>query len=126
MKTSKETPCIICKKPVTQERKASVERSTCKREKVNGVKVKSECEKEKNRRYQKEYRKNKPAKGNPKSVKERSVALSSVKHLAKHRAKKYKRKCLKCLKKFTGVGKYNRICDSCTTENSRQSNLKGG
>jgi rRNA maturation endonuclease Nob1 len=48
-----------------------------------------------------------------------------VKHLAKHKAEKFQRRCLKCLRKFTGVGMFNRICNSCTIENSRQSNLKG-
>lgn len=126
MRKRKVVPCIICKKPVKQDKSTSVERQTCKRKKVDGVIVMSECEKEKNRRYQKKYRENKDAKGNPKSVLDRSVALSSVKHLAKHKAKKYKRRCLKCLGKFTGVGRYNRICNSCTIENSRQSKLKGG
>ncbi len=125
MKTRKTTSCMICNKPVKQNRSTSVDRQTCKREKVNGVVEQSECEKEKNRRYQKVYRKNNPTKGNPISVQNKSVAVSSVKHLAKYKAKKYNRTCLKCGEKFTGVGAYNRICDSCTIENSRQSALKG-
>jgi hypothetical protein len=126
MKKRKVVPCIICRKPVKQDKSTSVERQTCKRKKVDGVLVKSECEKEKNRRYQKKYRDGILAGGKPRSVLERSVGLSSLKHLAKHKAKKYKRHCLKCLGKFTGIGKYNRICNSCTIENSRQSKLKGG
>lgn len=126
MGIQKVSKCLICKKVVKQKKMTSVSRQTCARKKVDGVLVKSECEKEKNRRYQKKYRDGVLTGGKPKSVLGRSVALSSVKHLAKHKAKKYKRRCLKCLGKFTGVGKYNRICKDCTIENSRQSNLKGG
>ena len=126
MKT-RTTPCIICKKPVSQDTSTSANRETCHREKVNGVLEKSECEKEKNRRYQKQYRKdNPPSKTSKKIIHDRSIALCSLKHLAKYRAKKYKRNCLKCRKKFIGIGPYNRICDTCTIENSRQSSLKGG
>ncbi len=123
MRIRKVTQCIICKKDVKQDKSTSVDRQTCNRKKVKGVWVKSECEKEKNRRYQKEYRKNMPTQGSPKSVQGRSVALSSVKHLAKHKAKKYKRRCLKCGKKFVGVGAYNRICNTCSIENSRMKPL---
>jgi hypothetical protein len=123
MKKREVVPCCICKKPVKQETSTAIERQTCHRVLINGVLEKSECEKEKNRRYQKKYR---DSGKKPKSVLDRSVALSSVKHLAKHKAKKYKRHCLKCTKKFIGIGKYNRVCNSCTIENSRQSNLKGG
>ncbi len=126
MKKRKTIPCVICKKPVSQDTSTSVERQTCHRKKVNGVLKKSECEKEKNRRYQKKYRKNNPKKGKDVILKRQSVATTSLKHLAKHKAKKYKRNCLKCGKKFTGTGKYNRICDACTIENSRQGVLKGG
>ncbi len=118
--------CLICKKDVKQKKKTSVARQTCARKKVGGKWIKSDCEKEKARRYQKKYREGNATGGRPKSIQDRSVALSSVKHLAKHKAKKYKRFCLKCLGKFTGIGKYNRICKDCTIENSRQSNLKGG
>lgn len=126
MKTkNKSTPCIICKKPVKQDKSTSVDRQTCNRVQVNGVWEKSECEKEKNRRYQEKYRKANPKKGRDVVLKRQSIATTSLKHLAKHVAKKYKRNCLKCGKKFTGVGAYNRICESCTVENSRQSALKG-
>jgi hypothetical protein len=127
MKNRKVTKCIICKKPVKQERKTSADRLTCKRKRVNGVLVKSECEMEKNRRYQKKYRKkNPPGSVSKKSIQDRSVALSSTKHLAKHKTVKYKRHCLKCEKKFTGVGAYNRICNECTVINSRTKPLVGG
>jgi hypothetical protein len=93
---------------------------------VDGVLEKSECEKEKNRRYQKKYRDDKATKGGNVTVRNKSVATTSLKHLAKHESKKYKRLCLKCDKKFTGIGKYNRVCDSCSIENSRRSNIKKG
>jgi len=109
---------MICGKSVKQVRKTSEDRLTCRREKVNGVLEKSECEKEKNRRYQKIYRQNNPTQGSPKAVQDRSVALSSVKHLVKYKSGKYKRRCLKCEKKFVGVGAYNRICNTCSIENS--------
>ena len=125
MRTRKVTECIICRKPVEQKKSTSVDRMTCARVKINGVWVKSECEMEKARRYQKTYREGNETGGRPKAILDRSVALSSVNHLAKHKAKKYKRRCLKCIKKFTGIGKYNRICPSCTVENSRQSHLTG-
>lgn len=123
----KETvPCMICGRPVSQDSATSVERQTCKRIEVNGVLEKSECEKEKLRRYQKEYRdNNSTSKPSKKTIHDKSVAVCSLKHLAKHKAKKYKRDCLKCGKKFTGVGAYNRICNTCTIINSRQSYLKG-
>ncbi len=109
-----------------QDNSRSATRQTCHREKVNGVLEKSECEKEKNRRYQKKYRTaNPPSKTSKKIIEARSVALSSLKHLAKHKAMKYKRTCLKCGKKFTGIGKYNRICNTCTIENSRQNSVRG-
>lgn len=126
MRERKVTRCIICEKEVKQDKSTSVDRQTCARIKVKGVWVKSECEKEKARRYQKKYRESDATVGKPKAVLDRSVALSSVKHLANHKAKKYKRRCLKCLKKFVGIGKYNRVCDSCTTVNSRQSHLYTG
>ena len=126
MKKRKIIPCLICKKPVKQETSTSVERQTCHREKVNGVLEKSECEKEKNRRYQEKYRKDNPQKVKAVISKPSSVATSSLKHLVKYKAKKYKRNCLKCGKKFTGIGKYNRMCNPCTIENSRQNFLKGG
>lgn len=126
MKTRKTIPCIICEKPVKQETSTSVERQTCHRKKVNGVMEPSECEREKSRRYQKQYRHdNPPGKTSKKIIHDRSIALCSLKHLAKHKAMKYNRKCLKCREKFTGIGKYNRICNTCTIENSRQSSLKG-
>lgn len=121
----KATPCMICGKSVKQERSTSGNRQTCHKEIVDGVLQMSECEREKNRRYQLNYRKNNPKKKNTVSERNKSIAICSVNHLAKHSAKKYKRKCLKCCKKFIGVGRYNRICESCTTENSRQSHLKG-
>lgn len=125
MKTKRTTPCIICGKSVWQEKSTSVDRETCNRIEINGVLEKSECEKEKNRRYQKKYRKSKSTKGNPVSVKNRSIALTSLKHLAEHKAKKYKRHCLKCGKKFTGIGAYNRICEFCTIENSKIKSVIG-
>lgn len=124
-KKIRTTPCIICGEPVEQDKSTSADRKTCKRVEVNGVLEMSKCEIEKNRRYQKKYRETHSAKGNPVSVKNKSVAMSSVKHLAKYQAEEYKRNCLKCGKKFTGVGKYNRVCNYCTIENSRQSHLKG-
>jgi transcriptional regulator NrdR family protein len=82
---------------------------------------------EKNRRYQKKYRKEHPPGSiSKKSTQEKSVAESDGKHLAKFKAVKYKRRCLKCRKKFTGIGKYNRVCGSCTIENSRTKPLVGG
>ncbi len=126
MKKRKTIPCVICKRPVKQHTPTSVERQTCHRKKVNGVLEKSECEKEKNRRYQEEYRNDNSKKRKAVIPRCHSVATSSLKHLAKYKAKKYKRNCLKCGKKFTGIGKYNRVCNTCTIENSRRSFLKGG
>lgn len=125
MRIRKVIPCIICGKPVKQDKSTSVDRQTCKRKKVNGVYVKSECEKEKNRRYQSDYRKNVLKKGKKKRKKYKSVAVCSGNHLAKYKAVKYKRRCLKCGKKFIGMGPYNRICDSCSVVNSRSGSLKG-
>jgi hypothetical protein len=104
---------------VEQGRSTSVSRQTCNRIKVGKVWKKSECEKEKARRYQKIYRGNNPVSGISKSVQGVSVAPSNVNHLTKHKGKKYKRRCLKCGNKFTGVGAYNRICGHCTVENTR-------
>jgi hypothetical protein len=126
MRTRNVTQCIICGKPVEQEKSTSVDRMTCARIKINGVWIKSECEKEKARRYQKTYREGNETRGRPKAILDRSVALSSIKHLAKHKASKYKRRCLKCLEKFIGIGRYNRVCDSCTVENSRQAHTYTG
>ncbi len=128
MKRIYSIPCIICGKPVLQDSSTSVERQTCKRILVDGVVLKSECEKEKNRRYQSRYRKMHPEKkkGHRLTIQNRSIAVSSLNHLARFKAKKYKRQCLKCGKRFTGVGAYNRLCESCQLENSRQSHLKVG
>lgn len=125
MRTRKSIPCIICGEKVKQDKSTSGDRQTCKRKKVEGVYVKSECEKEKNRRYQSDCRKNVLKKVSKRSIKNKSVAESDMKHLVKFKAKKYKRRCLKCSKKFTGVGAYNRICDTCTIQNSRTKPLRG-
>lgn len=125
MKNRKSTPCIICKKQVEQDLSTSSDRQTCKRKEVNGGRVKSECEKEKDRRYQKAYRDNNAGGMTPRAPKCRSVAVSSIKHLTKYKAKKYKRFCLKCETPFTGIGAYHRICDSCTVENTRVKPLRG-
>jgi hypothetical protein len=116
------TKCVICGKPVDQSRSTSVERETCKKVKIGNVWVKSDCEIEKNRRYQENYRKNQKKKKSSKNSK--SVALSNNAHLKKHEAKTYKRDCLKCGKKFTGRGPYNRICNTCTIENSRSKSIR--
>ena len=117
---TRTTPCIICGKPVRQDKSTSRDRDTCNRKKAM---EKSECEKEKNRRYQRKYRKSDLVK---EKAQDKSVALSSVEHLAKHKAKKYKRRCLKCGNKFTGVGAFNRICNECTIVNSKTKPLIGG
>ncbi|MCP4989356.1 MAG: hypothetical protein GY928_25855 [Colwellia sp.] len=128
MEKAYSIPCIICGKLVLQDSSTSVERQTCKRVMIDNMIMKSECEREKNRRYQSRYRKINPGRkaGHPLSLRNRSVALSSINHLVKFKAKKYKRQCLKCGKKFIGVGAYNRLCGSCQHENSRQSHLKIG
>ena len=96
------------------------------RKKVNEMMERFEGEKEKSRRYQKQYRKNySPSKTSEKTIHDRSIDLRSLKQLAKHGVKKHKRNCLKCGKKFIGIGKYNRICNTCTRENSCQSSLRG-
>jgi hypothetical protein len=119
------TPCVICGEPVEQDKSTSVDRQTCKRVEINGVMEKSECEKEKNRRYQENWRKNNKGKGSEVILKRQSVATTSLKHLAKYKAKKYKRNCLKCNKKFTGIGEFNRICNECFAINSKMSHLRG-
>lgn len=121
------TPCVICGEPVKQDRSTFAGRETCNRKEVDGVSEKSECEKEKNRRYQKIWRNNNPvkAKGSPKSVRDRSVAISSIAHLTKHKAGERKRNCLKCGREFMGAGDFNRICDKCTVENTRIKPLRG-
>ncbi len=125
MKAEEKTPCVVCEKPVSQVKARSENRQTCKGKTVDGVYIKSECEMEKNRRYQKEYRRNNPQDGTPKAKLDRSVALCSMNHLAKYKARKYKRRCLKCGKKFTGIGAYNRICKKCEVDNSRVKPLRG-
>ncbi len=126
MRTKQDTKCVICGEKVKQAKSTSSERLTCNRKKVKGIWSKSECEMEKNRRYQKKYRGNNPSGSiSKKPIQGKSVALGSVKHLAKYKVKKYKRRCLKCAKKFTGKGAYNRICNNCTIENSRIKPLRG-
>ncbi len=123
MTKRKLTSCIICNKDVNQDTATSVERQTCRGEKIGGVWVKSACEKEKNRRYQKGYRNENNS--SPRGTNEKSVAECGIKHLVKFKAKKYKRHCLKCNKKFTGNGEFNRICKECVIINSRTSHLRG-
>lgn len=122
------TNCIICGERVQVFKSTSTPRDTCPRILVDGVLVKSECERKKERRYQDGYRKRmKEDKEKQKNEihEQTSFAVSSTDHITvKQDKKKRKRFCLKCRKKFTGVGKYNRICSKCTTENKQTKNMR--
>ena len=85
--------------------------------------VKSDCERKKDQRYQKKYRdaQKDEDKKKEKEVKvQNSFAESTTDHITvKQDNTKRKVLCLKCEKRFTGIGPYNRICPKCTVLNNQ-------
>ncbi len=97
-------------------------RDTCNKvwNEEKGCYEKSSCEREKNKKYQRLIRKRNKEEGIIPRQADKSVAVSSLKHLEKYKKiKKHKRFCLKCNKHFTALGKYIRLCDPCKIENNR-------
>ncbi len=106
--------CVICNKLVKVKRHIAIQRNTCNKIKVDGKLVKSPCEKEKARRYQKEYRERQ--KDGLKKKRIRKCSFADAMPIKKVIEKKT-RYCLKCEEKFTAIGPFNRICEHCTQEN---------
>jgi formylmethanofuran dehydrogenase subunit E len=123
------TNCIICGGRVQIKKSTSTPRDTCPRVMtLDGVLVKSECERKKERRYQDGYRKRKKAEGEKEKKEfheQTSFAVSKIDHITvKQDTSRRPRFCLKCGRKFTATGKYNRICSKCTADNKQLKNLR--
>lgn len=121
--------CIICGERVLVKQSTSTPRDTCPRVKdENGIMVKSECEKTRDRRFQKKYRDGKreeKKKAEDHIYTQNSFADTDGDHIVINNDKKKKKVlCLKCRRKFTAVGDYNRICKKCTNENNSTKSLR--